>query len=547
MSQVLLLAIVLELLTLCLPLAFQWILDGVLSAGDMQLMSVLGIGCIVIVFFQALTQGLRGILISAIGASLKAQWNSNLFGQLLRLPFQYFERREVGEIMSRFHSVHSVQQTLSVSFADAVLDGLTVSIVLLVLALYSVPMAMLVVGAVAIYGVVRWLAYRLLYRLNEERLNHEAKQQTLMLEAVRAILSIKLAGAESQRHSRVNNAGLEIANLDARVNGIGASVNAFSRMIFGLLRISLLWLGAWFAITENFSIGALVAFVSFADIFAQRASNLIDHLSELRLLDLHAERISDVALETREDLGESRHASEMSSYEIQANGLSFRYRQDGPRALEDVNFVIRAGEHVAIVGPSGSGKTTLAKLLMGLLVPESGSIRVNGMDIKDFGIGRFRALFGTVMQNDQLMSGSIADNISFFDPDASFNDVIEAAKAADIHQDINVLPMGYETPVGDLGAALSGGQKQRVILARALYRKPAILLLDEATSHLDIQCERRVNAQISALKITRIVIAHRPETIAAADRVLEIDGARLSPKPFAMPKANAGLPTRQAC
>lgn len=527
--QVLALALLLEVLTLSLPLLMQWILDGVLTAADTDLLTLLGIGGLCIVVFQALTQGLRGTLVAAVGASLKAQWSNHLFGRLVRLPYGWFERREVGEVMSRFHSVQAVQQTLSVSFIDAVLDGLTVLLVLAVLALYSPVLTALVLAAVLVYGGLRWLAYRQVFRLNEERLTHEAKRQTLMLEAVRAVLSIKLAGAEAGRHARVANATHEVANRDARIDGLSAVLAAASRLVFGLQRVALLWLGAWLVMDGRFSIGAMVAFIAFADVFAQRAGALVDHLAELRLLDLHAERIADIALEAPEALAEASapfpDGPQRSS--LQVRELSYRYHPEAARVVDAVSFDIGAGEHVAIVGASGSGKTTLAKLLLGLLEPESGSIAIDGMDIRRYGIGRYRQMFGTVMQNDQLMSGSIADNIAFFDPDADFERVVEAARSAAIHDDILGLPMAYETPVGDLGAALSGGQKQRLILARALYRQPSILLLDEATSHLDVACERRINQRIAELAITRIVIAHRPETIAAADRVLEVVDGRL--------------------
>lgn len=527
-GQVLLLAVVLELLTLSLPLIMQWVLDGVLGAADLSLLTLLGVGGMAIVVFQALTHGLRGMLVASIGASLKARWSNSLFGHLIRLPFDYFERREVGEIMSRFHSVQCVQQTLSVSFVDALLDGLTVVLVLVVLALYSLPMTGLVLAAVSLYGLTRWLAYRLIYRLNDERLGHEAKRQTLMLEAVRAILSIKLAGAEAARHARVANATFEVAGRDARVDGLEALVGAVSRLIFGMLRVGLLWLGAWLVLSQAFSVGAMVAFLAFAEVFAQRASTLVDHLSQLRLLDLHAGRIADIALESPEHVTESGSGHVQAARpSVEVQGLCFRYRPEGPRVLDDVSFSLEPGEHVAIVGASGCGKTTLAKLMLGLLKAESGDIRIDGVELRQLGVARLRQLFGTVMQGDQLMSGTIADNIAFFDPDAHFEQVVEAARSAAIHEDILALPMGYETPVGDLGAALSGGQKQRLLLARALYRQPSILLLDEATSHLDVACERRINARIAALSITRIVIAHRPDTIAAADRILEFVDGRL--------------------
>jgi ATP-binding cassette subfamily B protein RaxB len=194
--------------------------------------------------------------------------------------------------------------------------------------------------------------------------------------------------------------------------------------------------------------------------------------------------------------------------------------------LHDCSLVIEAGESVAIVGPSGCGKTTLAKLVLGLLQPAEGSIRIGGIDVRRYGLAEYRARFGAVMQEDVLFAGSVADNISFFDPDATAQAIEAAARAAHIHDDIVAMPMGYESLVGDMGSALSGGQKQRVLLARALYRQPAILLLDEATSHLDVGRERAINAAIAGMNMTRIVIAHRPDTIASVDRVIALQAGR---------------------
>jgi ATP-binding cassette subfamily B protein RaxB len=184
---------------------------------------------------------------------------------------------------------------------------------------------------------------------------------------------------------------------------------------------------------------------------------------------------------------------------------------------------LEAGESVAIVGPSGCGKTTLAKLMLGLLAPSEGEILIGGIDIRRLGLERYRGMVGAVMQDDQLFAGSIADNIAFFDTNVSPLKVEAAARLAAVHDDVAAMPMGYQTLVGDMGSSLSGGQKQRLILARALYRRPKLLVLDEATSHLDVARERQVNVAIARMKLTRIVIAHRPETIASADQVLAME------------------------
>jgi ATP-binding cassette subfamily B protein RaxB len=208
--------------------------------------------------------------------------------------------------------------------------------------------------------------------------------------------------------------------------------------------------------------------------------------------------------------------------------LGFRYATSEPWVLRNCSFRIEAGESVAIVGASGCGKTTLLKLLLGLQQPTNGTVRIGGIDLQRLGPAQARAMFGVVMQDDQLFAGSIADNISFFDPDPDMARVHEAATLAAVHEDILDLPMGYHGLIGDMGSALSGGQKQRLILARALYRRPRFLFLDEATSHLDVGREQQVNAAVRRLKLTRVIIAHRPQTIASADRVLELAHGRIA-------------------
>ncbi|KGQ18605.1 colicin V secretion ABC transporter ATP-binding protein [Lysobacter dokdonensis DS-58] len=182
---------------------------------------------------------------------------------------------------------------------------------------------------------------------------------------------------------------------------------------------------------------------------------------------------------------------------------------------------------MAIVGASGCGKTTLVKLLLGLLPATEGRITVDGRELSRLGTRHYRERVGAVMQDDKLFAGSVAENIAFGEDGYDLARVEEAARLAAVHDDIVSLPMGYHSLIGDMGTTLSGGQKQRVILARALYRQPRFLFLDEATSHLDVERERRVNDAVRALKITRIIIAHRPETIASADRVLVMHGGRI--------------------
>ncbi|HET7162029.1 MAG TPA: ATP-binding cassette domain-containing protein, partial [Rhodanobacteraceae bacterium] len=219
---------------------------------------------------------------------------------------------------------------------------------------------------------------------------------------------------------------------------------------------------------------------------------------------------------------ESAWDAPLPEAEVEVRNVSFRYADGESWILKNCSLAIPVGESVALTGPSGCGKTTLAKIILGLLEPEEGEVLYGGIDIRRLGLRRYRNQVGAVMQDDQLFAGSIADNIACFDSESNPLRIEAAARLAAIHDDIAATPMGYQSLVGDMGSALSGGQKQRILLARALYRNPSLLVLDEATSHLDIERERQVSAAINRMQITRIVIAHRPETIASAQRALRV-------------------------
>ena len=288
-----------------------------------------------------------------------------------------------------------------------------------------------------------------------------------------------------------------------------------------------MWLGATLILDNAFSVGMLFAFMAYKDQFSARVAGLIDKMIDLRMLNLQGERLADIVLTPPEEESSAQPVDAIDA-SLEVRALSFRYSDMEPFVLLNCAFSVVPGESVAIVGPSGGGKTTLMKLMLGLLAPTDGKILAGGIDIQKLGIDRYRKLVGTVMQDDQLFAGSIADNVSFFDPSPDQASVEHFARLAAVHDDIVAMPMAYNTLIGDMGAALSGGQKQRILLARALYKQPRILLLDEATSALDVQKERAVNEAIRSLNLTRIIIAHRPETIASAERVIVLQGGKVT-------------------
>ncbi|MBA0279959.1 peptidase domain-containing ABC transporter [Stenotrophomonas maltophilia] len=521
LGLILLLSLALQVFVLLAPFFMQWVVDQVLIAADRDLLTVLGIGFGFALLLQIGIGAVRGWAVIHLSNRLGLQWMGNVFSHLIRLPLDFYEKRHLGDITSRMSSVQAIQRTLTTSFVEALIDGLMAVVTLGMMLLYSWKLALVTLLAVSLYLIVRTLAFRALRNGTEQQLIASALQQSHLMETIRGVQSIKIAGRETLRRSGYYNLMNETINRDVGLARFGLAFNGTSQLIFGIERIAVIWIGAILAMQNVFSVGMLIAYLAYKDQFAQRISGLIEKWVEFRMLRLHGERLSDIVLTEPEATGECGGGLGLpTELRIEVENLSFRYASGEPWVIRSCNLSIEPGESVAIVGASGCGKTTLLKLLLGLLTPTEGQIRIGGVPLQNIGMEHYRRVIGAVMQNDQLFAGSISDNISFESESIDEDRIREAAKLAAVNDDIAAMSMGYNSLIGDMGTTLSGGQKQRVILARALYRKPQLLFLDEATSHLDVERERQVNEAVRQLDLTRIVIAHRPETIASADRVL---------------------------
>ncbi|WP_256260715.1 MULTISPECIES: peptidase domain-containing ABC transporter [Burkholderia] len=527
-AQVLLLSVALEVFGIVTPFYMQWVMDQVLVSADADLLTLLGIGFLLVVLFQNAVAALRSWVVTWFSSLLGVQWTANVCSHLFRLPMTYFEQRHIGDVVSRFGAIGTIQGTLTTQFVGALLDGAMAIVTLAMLFVYSPTLTWLVLGLFAAYGAIRWLAYRPFRQANEEHIVYAARAESNLLESIRGVQAIKLANKQEARVATYANAVVETTNKNVVIQRLSIGFSTLQGVISGAGRVALVWLAAKQVIDGQFSAGMLVAFVSFADQFMARGAGLIGTVIDFRMLRLHGERLADIVLTDAESDMEAKAArapaagGHAAAPAIDVRDVRFRYTETEPWVLDGCSFSIAPGESVALVGPSGQGKTTMAKVLLGLLTPEHGSVRVDGIDIRKLGLHQHRELIGCVMQDDILFAGSIADNIGFFDPQPDQARIEEAARLAQIHDDIAAMPMGYQSLVGDMGSSLSGGQCQRVLLARAFYRKPAILVLDEATSHLDVERERLINDAVRAMNITRIIIAHRPETIRSADRVVEL-------------------------
>lgn len=528
--QILAISLLLELATIAMPIGFQLVLDEVIVAADRDLLTLIVIALVLLLVLQVGAGLARTWITMLIGSSLVLQWKVSLFDQLIRLPLAFFEKRHVGDVVSRFGSLDSVQRTLTTSAIQSLLDGVMSVLLVLMMWFYGGWLMVVALVSICLYTLLRVASYRPYRTISEEAIVHAAQENSHFMESVRGIGSLKVLNLEQRRRGVWINYLVERVNAELRVQKFDAWFAAASTSLFGIDRILIIFLGVLAVLDGNISVGMFVAFLAYKDQFATRVNGFVNTMLQFWMLSLHGERIADIALADRED--DDRHLVKievpspggLKPSALEVRNVHFRYADNEPEVLSGLSFRVTAGECLGIAGPSGVGKSTLLKLLAGLAVPDIGEVLIDNVSISSLGLAAYRNRVGCVLQEDRLFTGSIFENITAFDSSADPGWVESCARMAAIHNEILAMPMGYETLVGDMGSSLSGGQKQRIVLARAIYRRPSVLLLDEATSHLDSGNERLINDAVRQLPITRIIIAHRETTLAMTDRVLLFSG-----------------------
>jgi ATP-binding cassette, subfamily B, bacterial CvaB/MchF/RaxB len=377
-----------------------------------------------------------------------------------------------------------------------------------------------VLAALVLYAILRLGLFRMLRQRSEAVIQSRAQESSTFIETIRAVQGLKLFNRESEREGQWLNRYAVVVNANVRLGRAKITFKTLNDLVFALENILTVYLAARLALDNVLTVGMVFAFMSYKRHFIEKTVLLVEKGIDLRLLGLHLERLSDIALSEPES-GHDKplaYAREVRGG-IELRNVSFRYAETERLVLENVSLTVSPGQFVTIMGPSGGGKTTLMKIMLGLLEPTSGEVLIDGVPLPVLGARAYREQVGAVMQEDQLLSGSIADNICFFDPAFDQEWMIECARMAAVHDEIMAMPMAYNSLIGDMGSSLSGGQKQRVLLARALYRRPKILFLDEGTAHLDVEREREINAALRRLNVTRVSIAHRPEMAEGSDLV----------------------------
>lgn len=521
--QVVLLSLVLQLVVLASPFFLQLSIDTVFPSfdRDLLLMLALGFGGLTIINFMA--SWLRSLILVTLSNSLSYQVIVNLFRHLVRLPLDWFEKRHVGDIISRFGSTQPISQLLSQGMIAAFIDGVMALLTLTLMFVYSGILGGIAVAALALYVVVRLAFLQALRLKNLDAITTAARESSSFIETVRGIAAIKAFGQEGNRQRLWQKTKADAINAQIKLGRLTAGFDAIGQFVLAIERVLFVYIAIRLALDAKLSVGMVFAFQAYKDQFLGAGMRLVEQAINFKIIQVHLTRISDIALSQIEGDGK-QPSNDVPDYGqgIELRNIRFRYGVGEPEILQGINLKIEPGEMIALIGPSGGGKTTLLKILMGLFQPSHGEVLVGGRRLDSFDKHRARQVIGSVAQDDELFAGSLAENIAFFDPEIDMARVEQVASMASILDDINKMPMRFDTMVGDMGSALSGGQKQRVLLARALYSRPQILFIDEGTSHLDPIAEERVLQTLTSLEITIIVVAHRSKSIERANRVVAV-------------------------
>ncbi|WP_375744937.1 peptidase domain-containing ABC transporter [Corallococcus interemptor] len=540
--QILTLSAILELLVLAQPVLIRALVDVGVRNDDWRFIPQV----ILILALAALLHGgsafLRDYAVMRAGTSVNLHMMQRLFRHALRLPLPFFEKRPIGHLIERYRVTDEVERFLITSLPLALIDGL-MTLLAVGMVFYLAP----ALGALALTTVVSYLGLKLLghrmLRAREQALVWaKGEENGFLIETLRTIFTTKVSGLEENRHSvwlnaygRLIQAQRDLGLVDAGHRGARHALIGFNVAIFMLIAIR-------HVSTGSLSMGMLLAALFYNSHLLMRSTLLVDRFFEYQLLGVRLERLEDlvfaepergpnslVSVAPEEPLAPSPllSADTPLTGEIRMEGVSFRYSPDTPLILDDVTCRIAPGEFVALVGDNGAGKTTLLKLLLGLYAPTSGRIFYDGVAMEALPLDLLRSQMGVVTQDDQLFTGTIAQNISLFDPEMNMDHVVATAELACIHGDIERMPMGYSTRIGDLGSPFSEGQKQKFFLARALYRRPNIILMDEGTANLDARSEEAILQNLAGLGAAKLLIAHRSATLRRADRVLLLKDGRL--------------------
>jgi len=521
--RVILLSVLLQLFALAVPVLTGLLIDRVLPHGDHRLYWILAAGAATLVAFSALANFIRAHILLGVRTRLDAQLTTDFLEHLIHLPFSFFQQRSTGDLMMRVNSNSTIRETLTSSILSGALDGLVVVTYLVLLLVADVRLGLIVAGLAVLRVAVLIGAMRARQRITAESLQVQAAAQSYELQLLSGIEVLKACGAERRAMGVWSNLFVQQLNVALSRGRLDALMGALLDGLALASPVTVLLYGGTRVMSGDLTLGMMLALAALAAGFLAPLSQLVGNAAQFQLIGSYLERLEDVLAAPVEPQGRDLPRPESFAGRLSLSGVTFRYGPLVEPALADASFDVEPGSLIAVVGPSGSGKSTLTALAAGLLVADSGSVAYDGRTLAELPREWLRSQIAYVPQQSFLFGTTIRANIALSDPNVAFERIVEAAKLAEIHDEIVAMPMGYDTILADSGSSLSGGQRQRIALARALVNRPRILILDEATSALDAITEQKIQRNLLALRATRIVAAHRLSTIRDADLIVVLD------------------------
>lgn len=520
------LAAALQLLGLAAPLTTKVIMDSVLPRGHTGTIGLFLLGSVALAALCALLGAIRGLAMLAVRIYGDQRLSRQFIRHLFALPLGFFSDRGRGDLLMRLSSVSSTRETLTQQLLTTVLDGFLLSGYVVGLIVTAPLFALAVIPLFLLEFAVVGGSYRRIRLLSQNELTAKTEEQSYLIEVLEAISALKANGVEQRSAARWEHLFAAYQKVSTRRGRWTAVIAGAQRGLALFGPLALLWLGAWMVLTHRLGIGSMLAANGVALSVLSPIQTFASTGQLYQGIRAQVERVFDVLDSPREQTGSVRLAG-TGPMGVRLESVDFAYPGALRPSLSDISVLIEPGQKLGIVGRTGSGKSTLGLLILGLHPPQSGDVRHDGTPLAELDLNDLRAHCGAVLQDLTLFDGSIRDNLALSRPDADLEEIIRAAKTAGLHDDVLALPMRYDTVVGQGGAGLSAGQRQRIALARALVHSPRLLLLDEATSHLDPETERRVDAALSELAITRVVISHRANAVRNADRIIALDQGRV--------------------
>lgn len=523
--DVLIASLVIQLLALATPLFTQVIIDKVVVHRTHSTLIVIGIGLAVFTVFSALLTWVRQYLVLHTGNRVDAVLGAAVFDHLLKLPPRYFEHRPTGVITARLRGIETIREFIASAAITLVLDLPFLLIFVAIMFSYNVTLTLITLALISLIALISFLVAPLFRdRMNEQFLLG-ARTQAFTTEYVAGIETVKSLQMEPQLNSRYGDYLAEYLRSGFEVRQIANTYNVLANGIEQVLTLLILVVGASMVMDgAAFTIGMLVAFQMFASRVSQPVLRLVGLWQQFQQASLSVQRLGDIMNMPREPYSLTPTRVGQGRGQIEIQGLSFRYGETLPLLYENFDLTVEPGKVIAIMGPSGSGKSTLAKLLQGFYQPSSGSIKLDGTDIRYLSANELRGNFGVVPQETVLFAGTLYYNLLMANPHASFEQIVHACRMAEVHDVIEQLPNGYQTEIGERGVGLSGGQKQRIAIARALLKQPRVLIFDEATSSLDSQTAEHFSTTINQLKgkVTMLFITHALPKNLQVDAIVRI-------------------------